>query len=123
MREGDIARKIASLRYQNKKGALHNGGNVINLNQPIDAGDTVKIYYRGYTVDDAGKENAFGGGCNFTSTPYALGIGSLGFVTGFEESLIGVKPNDYSKLNLKKTGNVEAGDIIYLTYKKKILKA
>lgn len=117
MRESDVERKIMSLRYQNRKGALHNGGNVINLNNPIDAGDTVKIYYRGYTIDASGKEMAFDGGCNFSGTPYSLGIGSLGFIPGFEESLIGVKPNDYSKLNLKRSGKVEAGDIIYLSYK------
>ncbi len=117
IRESDIARKIASLRYQKRKSALNNGGNAINLNQPIDAGDTVKIYYRGYTVDANGREQAFDGGCNFSSTPHSLGIGSLGFIPGFEESLIGAKPGDYSKLNLKKSGRVEAGDIIYLSYK------
>jgi len=117
MRDSDVDRKIMSLRYQKRKGTLHNGGNVINLNQPIDAGDTVKIYYRGYTVDELGNETAFNGGCNFSSTPYSLGIGSLGFIPGFEESIIGVKPADYSKLTVKNTGNVEVGDVIYLSYK------
>ena len=117
LRVSDVDRKIMALRYQKRGGALHNGGNVINLNLPIDAGDTVKIYYRGYTLDEEGRENAFDGGCNFSGTPYSLGIGSLGFIPGFEESLMGVKPNDYSRLNLKRSGKVEAGDVIYLSYK------
>lgn len=117
MREGDVDRKIMSLRYQKRGAALNNGGSVINLGRPIDAGDTVKIYYRGYTLDESGNENAFSGGCNFSSSPYSLGIGSLGFIPGFEESLLGAIPSDYSRLSVKKSGKVLEGDVIYLSYR------
>ena len=117
MSESDVERKIMSLRYQKRKGILNNGGNIINLNQPVKVGDMVKIFYRGYTMDDAGVQTDFAGGCNFTGSAHSLEIGSLGFIPGFEESIVGVKPNDYSKLSVKKTGTVSAGDVIYLTYK------
>lgn len=117
MKESDLDRKIMSLRYQHRKNPLYNGGNIINLNLPINAGDAVKIYYRGYTVDGTGKETNIAGACNFSSTAASLGIGSLGFIPGFEEALVGVKPADYSDLTVKRTGKVEDGDVIYLTYR------
>lgn len=117
MSESDVDRKIMSLRYQKRKGILNNGGNIINLNQPVNVGDTVKIFYRGYTKDANGVQTDFAGGCNFTGSAHSLEIGSLGFIPGFEESIVGVKPNDYSKLSVKKTGTVSAGDVIYLSYK------
>ena len=117
MREGDLERKIMSLRYQNRKTPLHNGGNILNLNLPINAGDTVKIYYRGYTVDGEGVETNIAGACNFSGSASSLCIGSLGFIPGFEESLLGVKPADYSRLGIKRSGEVAQGDVVYLTYR------
>lgn len=117
MRDSDLDRKIMSLRYAKRKEPLYDGGNVLNLNLQIDAGDTVKIYYRGYTIDESGNQNGINGACNFSSsTPHSLGIGSLGFIPGFEESLIGVKPNSYARLGIKKTGEISDGDVVYLTY-------
>ena len=62
----------------------------------ISVGDLVNIYYKGYYVED-GKNVFFAGGDNTSSqTPYALEIGSGGFIPGFEYNLIGKNPADYN---------------------------
>ena len=58
-------------------------------------GDTVNIYYCGYTEDENGVEYAFAGGTAMTyGTSSALVIGSGRFIDGFESGLIGVVPSD-----------------------------
>ena len=113
--ERDVERKIMSLLYQNRdKDPQYNGGNVTNL--PISVGDKVHLYYRGYTVDENGRQSEVAGSSNIFGNAAALEIGSLSFIPGFEESLIGINPKDFAKLELETTGNVQEGDIIYLTY-------
>ncbi len=112
----DADRKIMNLLYQNKsKEPKYNGADVLNI--PISIGDKVWLYYRGYTTDSSGREYEIDGACNFFSgNAHALDIGSLGFIFGFEESLIGKNPADYPKLELRDDGSVKDGDVIYVTY-------
>ena len=111
----DVERKIMALLYQNRdKDPQYNGGNVTNL--PISVGDKVHLYYRGYTVDENGRQTEVAGASNIFGNISTLEIGSLSFIPGFEESLIGVNPKDFARLELETAGTVLAGDTIYLTY-------
>ena len=118
--ESSVDRKIMNLRYL-KRTQKNNGSGVINLGLPINLGDSVKIYYRGYTLDENGREIDIDGARNFfESSPYSLGIGSLNaaFPVGLEEALIGKIPSSYPIFTQKTPGGpVEAGDVVYLTYK------
>ena len=65
----------------------------------ISVGDVVYIYYKGYYIKD-GEPYFFQGGDNTAeSSPYALEIGSGGFILGFEYNLIGKNPKDYNEDN------------------------
>ena len=111
----DVERKIMALLYQNRdKEPQYNGGNVTNL--PISVGDKVHFYYRGYTVDETGRETDLENASNLLGDISTLEIGSLSFIPGFEESLIGKNPKDYTKLELETSGTVQPGDVIYLSY-------
>lgn len=111
----DVERKIMALLYQNRdKAPQYNGGNVTNL--PITVGDKVHFYYRGYTVDENGRETDVKNASNLLGTISTLEIGSLSFIPGFEESLIGINPKDYTQFELETGGYVQPGDVIYLSY-------
>ena len=65
----------------------------------ITVGDVAHIYYKGYYMQD-GVPCFFQGGDNTESgSPYALEIGSGGFIPGFEYNLIGKNPADYTEDN------------------------
>ena len=111
----DVERKIMNLLYENRdKDPQYNGGNVTNL--PITVGDKVHLYYRGYTVDADGRQREVEGSSNIFGSISTVEIGSLSFIPGFEEALIGINPKDYAKLEIETSGTVQAGDVIYLTY-------
>ena len=70
-------------------------GSVQMTDTPMKMGDTAYIYYKGM-ID--GEE--FDGGSNWDdASPYALGLGSGGFIPGFEEGLVGVIPANATKDN------------------------
>ena len=75
----------------------HKGKEKIEGDGVISVGDTVNIYYKGYYMD--GEEKVFfdGGDNTAAEKPHALGIGSGGFIPGFEYNLIGKNPADYSE--------------------------
>ncbi len=113
--DAEIERQIMNLLFKNKDAKpQYNGGNVTTI--PISVGDTAYIYYRGYTVDENGTQKDIDGASNFSSSIYPLEIGSLSFIEGFEESLIGKIPADYERFERKDSGTVDEGDVIYLTY-------
>lgn len=114
--DADIDRHINYLLYKNReKDAAYDGANV--LNKPITVGDKVYIYYRGYTVDENGKETELSGGTNLTGEVATLEIGSGSFVQGFEEGLIGKIPKELVKFKKITTGNVSEGQVVYLSGK------
>ena len=70
-------------------------GSTQMTDKPMKLGDTAYIYYKGM-ID--GVE--FDGGSNWDdASPYALGLGSGGFIPGFEEGLVGVIPANATKDN------------------------
>ena len=111
-----LERRINALLVQNKdKTPKNNGFGMIST--PITLGDVVKIYYRGYKVDEDGKQVAFDGSSNFTDeTPYSLEVGSATFIPGFEEALIGVVPGDYATFSAIYSGSVSSDMVVYISY-------
>ena len=68
-------------------------GTAMVKDQALKLGDDAYIYYKGF-VD--GKE--FEGGSNWDDeSAYKLGLGSGSFIPGFEDSLVGLVPNQTSK--------------------------
>lgn len=132
--EADVEKAIRKLLYNNRKlyktddfngdgekDDAYNGDNI--KDQTVKLGDTANIFYRGYYINDDGKRVYFDGGCNFASStasedkPHALGIGSGGFVDGFEVGLIGKNMKDYATLERFSAGEtVKAGDFVYISY-------
>lgn len=113
--EKDVDRKIMSLLFEHRSSEpLYNGANV--KNKPVTVGDKVYIYYRGYTVDENGNQVSVSGTSNLLGDIYALEIGSLSFIPGFEEGLIGKVPTDYAQFELIDSGFVQKNDVIYLSY-------
>ena len=111
-----LERRIDLLLTQNKEEKpKYNGLGMVSV--PITIGDVVKIYYRGYTVDEDGKQVAFDGSSNFSEgTPYSLEIGSSTFIPGFEHALIGVVPGDYSTFSAIYSGSVTEDMVVYVSF-------
>ena len=114
--DSDVEREIMYLLTKNRdESPAHSGAYV---KETITLGDEVYLYYRGYTVDENGKETDIDGACNITSEdPYALTVGSLSFVPGFEEGLLGITPDKFYTLEKHGAGKVNPTDVIYLSCK------
>lgn len=96
--------------------------------RPLSLGDTVYIYYRGYTIDENGRQKDFDGSSNIPGEMTVLEVGtgkiidestgssSGSFIPGFGESLIGIVPGEYSVVDKIRQSDVQAGDVVYLTY-------
>ena len=85
--------EIIQARYKHRgSDPIENGDGIISV------GDEVNIFYKGYYLDGENKVY-FNGGSNVGGKAYTLGIGSGGFIPGFECNLIGKNPADYSADN------------------------
>ncbi len=113
--DSDVNRKIMRLLYENRGEAEQKGATVHLF--PIEVGDDVNIYFRGYVIDEDGSEIDFEDNMLYGKT--TLGVGSLAFAEGFEEALIGVIPWEHSfnpEQDRFTSGYVEEGDVIYISY-------
>ena len=100
---------------------LFNGS--LKSNLTITPADAVYIWYRGYILDDEGKQVEITGMSNFgselstvTSSSNALVIGSGKFVPGFELGLVGKDPTKYPRFTKITEGNVTSNHVVYLDY-------
>ena len=111
-----LVRQINKLLVKYKQTSpLYDGLGTRNLE--IGIGDVVKIWFRGYTVDENGKQVDVPDGSNFSNATAAdIEIGSGVLIMGFEESLMGKKPEDYVRFEKIKSGTVESTDVVYFTY-------
>ena len=93
----------------------------------LSLGDEAYIYFRGYTVDENGREHDFAGSSNFDEEDPSIlevGTGNLisdgevsgQFIPGFGEALVGIVPINYAPFEIIREGTVGAGDVIYLSY-------
>ena len=118
VKDADIERKIMGILTANRASEAEGGG-VTMFRVPITVADEVYIYYRGYTVDENGVETDVENASNFLGKEHKLTVGSLSFIEGFEEGLIGAVPWDHHfdpEHERLSSGTVEAGDVIYVTY-------
>ena len=80
-----------TVRFKITVAGIVDGENLVT-DRAIAPGDTVSVYYTGYA-----DNYAFSGGSNVgDEDPYELEIGSGAFIAGFEEALIGVRPDETS---------------------------
>ncbi len=99
------------------KGEVLNDGAKLTSPVIVTPGDVVDIWYRGYLLDDEGKEVTVSGMCNFSSASAAsLGIGSGQFVPGFELNLVGKNTGDYPKFVKITEGEIKETHIAYVSY-------
>lgn len=83
----------------------------------LGVGDAVDIYYRGYLLDEDGKEIAVDGMSNFgDANPYTLVLGSGSFVPGFELNMVGLNAADTNIFTAIKTGKPQENQIAYVSY-------
>lgn len=116
--EVDVERKIMGLLSSNRASSPSNKGAKM-FKVPVTVGDDVYIYYRGYTVDENGVVTEVDNTSNLLGSEYKLTVGSLSFLDGFEEGLIGAIPWDHHfdpEHERLTSGAVASGDVIYLTY-------
>ena len=125
--EADVEREINKL-ITSKKTLNEQYKGRYPINNPLSLGDTVRIYYRGYTVGEDGRETDFDGSSNFADSVTVLEVGtgnvinadtgavSGSFIGGFGEGLVGKIPGEYSEFKTTTSGRVMAGDVIYLSY-------
>ena len=86
----DVESYILNIRF-NRRTAVD--GTTMVKDKAVQLGDDVYIYYKGFVN---GEE--FKGGSNWDDqSPYQLGLGSGSFIPGFEDSLVGLIPNQTSK--------------------------
>lgn len=94
----------------------------------ITVGDVVKLYYRGYVVDEDGNRDYKDGMSNLVNyaygsmSAYDLSIGDSGFIAGFALALEGAKVGSYPEIQRIRDGKTvsELGDnnIIFVTYQR-----
>lgn len=109
----DVDERILQTLAKNKSKTPLNNGFYVVPTAPIANGWKLKIWYRGYTLDEDGKKIDIDGTCNFTSAEASeLEIGSGTFVSGFEISLIGKYLSECSKFATAVSGTVLDTDII-----------
>ncbi len=88
----DVKAYIQNIRFQYRAAV---DGTTMVKDKALTLGDDAYIYYKGFVNGEA-----FEGGSNWDDEkPHKLGLGSGAFIPGFEDSLVGVIPNQTSKDN------------------------
>ena len=98
-RDIDVDVAILALLASDKGERTHSGEKLTsNTDFTITAGAVLKIWYRGYLLDDEGGEIDIANMSNFTgSSASSLEIGSGKFISGFELGLLGKNTADYPR--------------------------
>ena len=100
-----------------KKNSVPLYDGVYKTNIEITPGDQVQIYYRGYLIDENGKEVPYETMSNFSATNATnLVIGSNTFIPGFELGLVGKNPSTYATFEKITTGAITESDVAYVSF-------
>lgn len=119
-KEIDVDVAVLSLLAADKGAARYDGNEVISA-FTIIPGTVVKIWYRGYLIDDNGEQIPVDGMSNFSgSSASSLEIGSGSFIPGFELGLVGINTGDYAKfVKIKDASTViTESHVAYVSYSK-----
>ena len=110
--EEDLERELLALRVKYKTLILGSAADDI-----IAEGSVVSIFYAGYLIGKDGGREYFSGGSNLSNvaggSPHQLTIGEGGFIPGFEQGLIGIRPSDTEIPEVITTGTIAEGDVVY----------
>ena len=119
-REVDLHSSILSLITANKGDAIEGPGQMVNSGVSITPGSIVKLWYRGYILDNDGNEVVVDGLTNYDQSGAAeLEIGSLYFPAGFELGLIDYYLDRNRTRFEKLTDGVMTSDmVVYVNYTK-----
>lgn len=113
----DVDVSILNMIYSDRDSTPKYDGAVVTSPITITAGDQVHIWYRGYLIGDDGEKIVVPGMSNFgNDKSYDLGIGSNGFIPGFEYNLIGVNTAGYSKFVKITEGAISENQVAYISY-------
>lgn len=126
----ELEAKILSILNNNKPEDSHNDGKY-STDAIITAGDIVRIYYRGYVLNEDGTRDYqsgmtnLGGSAKGDYKPNSLVIGSGGLIPGFEGGLVGHNVNEYPTLSTSfiTEGAVEDDYVLFVSYTRKEDKA
>ena len=114
----DVQVAILNMLYNDRSEKPLYDGNAVTSAITITPADVVHIWYRGYILDEDGKQISVEGMSNFSdSAPYQLAIGSNSFVPGFELGLVGVNTANYPKFAKVTSGKVKDNQVLYVSYK------
>lgn len=125
----ELRAEILSILNENKPTTTINGGRYSTTGAIISAGDAVRLYYRGYTLNEDGTRNYQTGMTNLGGVavdkvaPFELVIGSGNFIAGFEGGLEGKAIDAYPTLTFIKEGAVSADYVVFVSYSRKADKA
>ena len=113
----DVDVAILNMIYADRDATPKYDGAVVTSPITITAGDEVRIWYRGYLIGDDGEKIVVPGMSNFgNDAAYTLGIGSNGFIPGFEYNLVGVNTAGYSKFVKITEGAISENQVAYISY-------
>lgn len=120
----DLAIDHALIQHLAAYRKVNGSGNYLYTGtRKLTVGDTIRYYYYGYMLDEAGNKVPFSsniadytGMSDASSTAANNYIGEGGLIPGFELGLIGKNPGDYSSLSLITNRATEEGDYISVTY-------
>lgn len=121
----ELRTEILSILNENKPSTTINGGRYSTTGAIISAGDAVRLYYRGYVLNEDGTRDYQSGMTNIggvavdKNTPFELVIGSGSFIAGFEAGLEGKAIDAYPTLTFIKEGAVENDYIVFVSYDRK----
>ena len=114
--EDSVDQQIMHTLYEFRSDEAKNPGKTVALT----VGDALDMWYRGYTIDENGREVELDGFSNMSSNlTYKLGIGSASMPLGVESSLVGVVIADYQSLEsvaYKAGAVISETDVVYLSY-------
>ena len=100
-----------------KKNSVPLYDGVYKTNIEITPGDQVQIYYRGYLIDENGKEVPYETMSNFSAKNATnLVIGSNTFIPGFELGLVGKNPSHYTPFVKITEGTISETDVAYVSF-------
>jgi FKBP-type peptidyl-prolyl cis-trans isomerase (trigger factor) len=125
----ELRTEILSILNKNKPSTTINGGRYSTTGAIISAGDAVRLYYRGYVLNEDGTRDYqpsmtnLGGVAVDKVTPSELVIGSGSLIPGFEAGLEGKAIDAYPTLTFIKEGAVSADYIVFVSYSRKADKA
>ena len=117
--EIELQTKLNELLATNRGNATE-GKDTTYTGKPIAIGDDINMSYLGYEFDEAGRMLLVSGASNYENgnfklDRYTVGLNASIFGVGFENELVGKKPNGSLEGAVRASGKVLDGNVIFAT--------